>query len=564
MHSVLLLENSCISSISGGFKGATDAMSDETNSEENTSHISYSYQAFETNSPHSAKTPSTICSASPISSESEQDADDDRPSESQMLEQRNSEMRGILKNPKSTMNDVGSKVDGSRVANEEGTREKKDAVTEEANEAEVQEDAYEELSRHRHNGQNEMVDRSFRSPGFRAVDFVGKDHESVGNLYDNKRRDVADSLSMSEDGSLAHLNETLQFLRETKTPRLPNRVARLAGKRDLAVPNKKQLREAANQNFRHDLVTASEQFHPRVKDFLHDGNISLPVKLNSSDGDFIKAGDTSLRGNDSSNLSAMSLPIRGQMKVGTGNGEVDEPSEIAQNGFSDLEKVSYSGSDLGAAGDCILNSSLQQKDRNTYSLTSSQHKSASELSVNSNSSSVNSNSSSVDSLVLRYQKLRLQKDDAAERAGELLDSRQNLAAAPISDSLDRLNSSSSREGNSLRPREPMYSAGRNNSSALDVFSEPTKKAAESFETPSLNRRVMLQDEDFADIRLLLESSLTTSPNLNTSHRMSLQPGDYLMPSPLTDAVHSTDVSFARLNDSAINLLGKYRIYEVIW
>lgn len=538
-------------------------MSDETDSEENMSHISYSYQAFQVNSPHSAKTPSTICSASPIDSESEEDVDDDRPSENQMLERRNSETIGILQNPKSMMNDVGSKADGSRVTNEEGTCEKKkDVVTEEADDVEVQDDACEELNRHRHGGQNEMVDRSFRSPGFRTVDFAKKD-ERAGSLC-NKRRDVADSRSVSEDDSLAHLNETLQFLRETTTPRLPNRVARLAGEQDLAVPNKKQRQEAVNQNLRHDLVSPSEQFHPTVKDFLHDGNISLPVKLNGSGGDFITAGDTSLQksnrlhGNDPSNLSAMSLPIRGQMKVRLENGgEIDEQSENAQNGLFDLEKVSYPGGNLGA-GDCILNSSLQPKDECIYSLTGSQQKSASELSVNSNSSSV-------DSLVLRYQKLRLQKDDA-EQAGELLDSRQNLAADSISDSLDRSNSSCSREGKSLQPREAISSAVLNNSSALDVFSEPTEKATDSFETPSLHRRVMLQDEDFADIKLLLESSLTTSPNLNASHRMSLQPGDYLMPSPLTDAVHSTEVSFARLNDSAINLLGRYRyqIYEDIW
>lgn len=544
-------KHSCISSISGGIKGAADVMSDQTNSEENMPHISYSYQAFEMNSPHSARTPSTICSASPINSETEEDVDDERPSENQMLELRNSEMVDIL-------NEVESKVDGSRVTIEEWTCEKKNFVAEEANKVEVQEDAREALNRHRHNSPNEMLDRSFRSPGFRTVDFVKKDEE-VGNLY--RRHDVADSLSISEDESLVHLNETLQFLQDTKTPRLPTRVVQLAGRQDLAVPNKKQLQEAGNQNFKHVLVNQSEQFHPRVKDFLHDGNISLPIKLNSSDIDFIKAGDASLQksnslhGKDSSNLSVKALPIRGQTMDRMENSEINEQSENVQNGLFGLEKVSYSGSDLGA-GDCLMNSSLQPKDKNIYSLTSSQQKSASE-------SSVDSNSSSVDSLVLRYQKLRLQKDDTRQ-TGELMDVRQNLTAAPISASLDRSISSSNREGKSLQPRESTSSAGFNNSSTLDVFSEPTKKAADCFETPSLNRWVMLQDEDFADVRLLLDSSLTTSPNLNTSHRMSLQPGDYLMPSPLTDTVHSTEVSFARLNDSAINLLGEFLIYGVIW
>ena len=540
-----------------------------------------------------ADTPSTICSESPVNVEPENDYVDQRPATDK--EQKVEDMGFVQK----LEENVDAEHSGERKWWLGSDAERKEDVEEEdAEEEEEAEDAEEEIDQGKETDGIETIWRlsagAIRQglqssttgqgePSSNRQSTGTATHEGQGRSVTiaGEGRSKAIDLDLGEDdGSLTHLDETLQFLRDTKTPRLPTRSTRMTNRfQDAGSPHGSRSQGTSlnvSEDAKRPSVTASEPGY-RLHDDEHSFGVgsSLPLDLNSvlekwtgvGAGNIHESKDPNAKIISHTNAKVSNFPLnsstdgRNSKTVRLDRPPADPipanpiPADVLQpNQNSSLTHR------LGLGyGDGSFNSSLKER---RQEVTNHSIKTP-DVSQNSHSSD------DIDSLISRYHNLRSQQSAdplALSSAGEyhprVALGASNADASDRGDTGLQLSRRSYNEEDDLHVSLSRFDSARPRDSAFgrDFTSEA---AVED-----------LGKENFDDVRcLLLETSLTApTPNARSTKRLStsltavnsrsanrLSMSFHLAPSPLTDAVHSTEVSFAKLDESSMNLLGRNRV-----
>lgn len=374
-----------------------------------------------------------------------------------------------------------------------------------------------------------------------------------------------------DDNIMAHLDETLQFLRETRTPRLPTRFSRMTGGRlqDTGSLDGSRSQETSlhvNEDGKRPSVSASEPAY-RLHDNEHsfgEGS-SLPLDLNSVSQqrivDVVKirqlnASSGNITRDTNGKFSNNGQNLTDEMNLKTVLLDRRQ-TDIIPSERDTQPNENLSGSiRLGSGhGDNSLNASLKQKQELP-------HQSTKTLDVSQNSNS----STDIDSLILRYQNLRLQ-----QTADTSVLVSANECHREVALSISSTSATAVRDDACTQVSRHSHTAEDGRVSLSHFDSAPPKDSIFGRDLTSEAKVEDLDKENFDDVRcLLLETSLTSAtPKPRSSNRLSTSLNalssrsanhlsasfcDHLEPSPFTDAVHSTEVSF--LDDSTINLLGR--------